>query len=62
MRRFGGSVTEFQTTLKEQKPMKTAMLLIVLSTLAACAQTTGSPGVSYVSGDGDYYQGIVSPK
>ncbi len=43
--------------------MKTAMLLIVLSTLAACAQTTGGGyGVNYVSGDGDYYQGIVSPK
>ncbi|MGF6175721.1 hypothetical protein [Ensifer adhaerens] len=43
--------------------MKTAMLLLVLSTLAACAQTTGGAGgVNYVSGDGDYYQGIVSPK
>ncbi|CAN7307383.1 MULTISPECIES: hypothetical protein [Ensifer] len=42
--------------------MKTAMLLLVLSTLAACAQTTGGGGVNYVSGDGDYYQGIVTPK
>lgn len=44
--------------------MKTAMLLLVLSTLAACTQTTGGGGygVNYVGGDGDYYQGIVSPK
>lgn len=42
--------------------MKTAMLLLVLTTLSACAQTTGSLGVGYVGGDGDYYQGIVPPR
>ncbi len=43
--------------------MKTAMLLLVLTTLSACAQTTGgSLGVGYVGGDGDYYQGIVAPR
>ncbi|WDZ78376.1 hypothetical protein PWG15_07810 [Ensifer adhaerens] len=41
--------------------MRTIVLLLALTTLAACSQTGGG-GPRYVGGDGDYYQGIVAPR
>lgn len=41
--------------------MRTIVLLLTLTMLAACSQTyNGPPRV--VGGDGDYYQGIVAPR
>ncbi len=42
--------------------MRALLLLIALSTLAACSQTGRPPSYnSYTPGQGDYYPGIIPP-